>query len=169
MSFWQIIYSVLLILAYPFLIFGSLINQKLKASRRGQTAIWPKLAEFKKNRQPGRKVIWLHAASAGEFEQLQPLIKRLSAGDYHLVQTVTSVTIFQKINDDPRFDCICFLPWDLPRRTQRFIRELKPHIFINTRHDLWFNLLSACRLEKVPTVLINANLYEASSRLRWWN
>jgi 3-deoxy-D-manno-octulosonic-acid transferase len=165
----QFIYNILTGLLYPFLLVASFFHSKLGASRNGQRDIWQKLDAFNNKRIPGKKVIWLHAASAGEFEQLQPLINRLFNRNYHLVQTVTSVTIFRKIKDDPRFDCLCYLPWDLSGRSRRFVQMLKPDIFINTRHDLWFNLLRACRLEKVPTVLVNANLYTASTRLRWWN
>ncbi len=166
---WQTIYSLLTILLYPFLLIASLFHPKVKASRKGQSEIWQKLDYFNQKRIHGRKVIWLHAASAGEFEQLRPLIQRLSSRDYHLVQTVSSVTIFRKIKNDVRMNCLCYLPWDLPWRTRCFVRRLRPDIFINTRHDLWFNLLRACRLEKVPTVFINANLYADSKRLRWWN
>lgn len=168
-GYWFYVYSVLSYFLFPFLYVASFFSKKLKASRKGQAAIWRKLEDFNDKRLPLKKVIWLHAASAGEFEQLRPLITRLSSRDYHLVQTVTSATIYRGIAGDSRFDCLCYLPWDLPTRTKRFISKLKPDIFINTRHDLWFNLLRSLNRAKIPSVLINANLYQNSARLKWWS
>ena len=133
----------------------------------GQREITDHLVRFNRKRDPQKKVIWLHAASAGEFEQIKPLVNRLT-GDkrYHLVQTVTSPTIYLKIFTDKRFDAILYLPWDLPWRVNRFIHRLQPTIFINTRHDLWPNLLRTLRRNQIPSILINANLYGSSKRLQ---
>ncbi|MCF7796630.1 MAG: hypothetical protein K9N11_04180 [Lentisphaeria bacterium] len=162
-----IAYNLVLVFAYPVFWVVSFLNVKLRDGLSGQREIRENLSRFNARRVSGRSVIWLHAASAGEFEQMKPLISRL-AGDerYHLVQTVTSPTIYLKIFTDKRFDAILYLPWDLPWRVSRFVRRLQPTIFINTRHDLWPNLLRTLKREKIPSILINANLYGSSKRLR---
>jgi len=163
-------YNFLLILVFPIFWVVSFFNHKLRDGLSGQREIADHLKRFNRKRDPMKKVIWLHAASAGEFEQMKPLVSRL-AGDsrYHLIQTVTSPTIYLKIFTDKRFDAVIYLPWDLPWRVSRFIRRLQPTIFINTRHDLWPNLLRSLKKNHVPSILINANLYGSSKRLRpYW-
>jgi len=165
-----ITYNFLLILVFPIFWVVSFFNHKLRDGLSGQREIADHLKRFNRKRDPMKKVIWLHAASAGEFEQMKPLVSRL-AGDsrYHLIQTVTSPTIYLKIFTDKRFDAVIYLPWDLPWRVSRFIRRLQPTIFINTRHDLWPNLLRSLKKNHVPSILINANLYGSSKRLRpYW-
>lgn len=161
------LYNVLLIMAFPIFWIVSFFNHKLRDGLSGQREIPEQLVRFNHQRDAKKKVIWLHAASAGEFEQMKPLVSRL-AGDprYHLVQTVTSPTIYLKIFTDKRFDVVTYLPWDLPWRVSRFIKRLQPTIFINTRHDLWPNLLRSLRKNRIPSILINANLYGSSKRLR---
>lgn len=162
-----IAYNLVIILAYPVFWMVSFFNHKLRDGLSGQREISENLSRFNARRISGKSVIWLHAASAGEFEQMKPLISRL-AGDarYHLVQTVTSPTIYLKIFTDKQFDAILYLPWDLPWKVSRFVRQLQPKIFINTRHDLWPNLLRALKQRQIPSILINANLYGSSKRLR---
>ncbi len=160
-------YNILLTLAFPVAWIVSFFNHKLRDGLSGQREISDNLAAFNRKRDPRKLVIWLHAASAGEFEQIKPLVSRLAGNArFHLIQTVTSPTIYFKIFTDKRFDAILYLPWDLPWRVNRFIRQLKPTIFINTRHDLWPNLLRALRRNQIPSILINANLYGSSKRLR---
>lgn len=161
------IYNVLLILAFPIFWVVSFFNHKLRDGLSGQREITEHLERFNRICDSKKKIIWLHAASAGEFEQIKPLVSRL-AGDarYNLIQTVTSPTIYLKIFTDKRFDAVIYLPWDLPWRVGRFIKRLQPTIFINTRHDLWPNLLRSLRNNRVPSILINANLYGSSKRLR---
>lgn len=113
-----------------------------------------------------KPVVWLHAASAGEFEQIRPVLSRLKHKNIHVFQTLTSSTIYYKVSHSGDFDGVCFLPWDLYARVNRFIRILKPDLFINTRHDLWPNLLLALKRNEVRSVLINANLYANSLRLK---
>lgn len=79
---------------------------------------------------------------------------------------MTSSTIYYKVSQSDLFDGVCFLPWDLYFRVDRFIKTLKPDIFINTRHDIWPNLLLALNKRGVRNILVNANLYTTSLRLK---
>ncbi len=160
------LYNGLLVLAWPFIWLFTFFNSKLQGSLAGQREIRGALERFNRKRPENRPVIWLHAASAGEFEQLKPLIKRLSQAPVALFQTFTSPTIYFKAWNYDGLHGSTYLPWDLPWKVKRFVKELKPDLFINTRHDLWPNLLRACRRAGIPTWFINANLYHSSRRLR---
>ncbi len=96
---------------------------------------------------------------------MQPVLTRLSKLDVYIFQTFTSATIYYKASQNKIFDGVCFLPWDLYSRVHRFVTLLNPDLFINTRHDIWPNLLLSLKRNRVRNILINANLYENSARL----
>lgn len=145
----------------------SYFNDKFGQSLAGQKKIWASLEKFNQLvRENPMPVVWLHAASAGEYEQLRPVLTRLRHEDVHVFQTLTSSTIYFKVSQSDDFDGVSYLPWDLYTRVNRFIRTLRPAVFINTRHDLWPNLLLAVKKNRIRSVLINANLYSNSLRLK---
>jgi len=162
-----LIYNIVLTFIVPFVWVMAFFNDKLGQSLAGQKDVKRRVLSFRNKVEADPKpVIWLHAASAGEFEQIKPLLSRLSKLDVYVFQTFTSATIFYKSSQDRRFHGVCFLPWDLYPRVRRFVTLLKPDIFINTRHDVWPNLYLAVKQAGVRSVLINANLYAESMRLK---
>ena len=162
-----ILYNILLFVALPFIWVVSYFNDKLGRNLAGQRDLWRALERFNnKVKDEQKPVIWLHAASAGEFEQIRPVLSRLKHKNVYVFQTLTSSTIYYKVSQSNDFDGVSFLPWDLPRRLDRFIRTLRPSLFINTRHDLWPNLLRSLQKHDIRSVLINANLYQNSLRLK---
>jgi len=159
-------YNLCLLIALPFIWVIAFFNAKLGDSLSGQKELFTRLDNFNLDyANDQRPRVWLHAASAGEFEQLKPLLDRLIKQDVLIFQTFTSTTIYYKAAHDKRFNGVCFLPWDLYHRVSRFIKLLQPDIMINTRHDIWPNLLLALHRHHVRNVLINANLYANSKRL----
>ena len=162
-----LLYNLILTAALPFAWVAAYFNDKLGGSLTGQQDIKAQLATFRRKVDKDPKpVVWLHAASAGEFEQIKPLLARIKAYDVYLFQTFTSATIYYKAYTHPLFDGVSFLPWDTWLRTRRFIKRLQPTLFINTRHDLWPNLLTHLKGQGVRNILINANLYPNSKRLQ---
>lgn len=158
------LYSAILIFSYPLLFLFSLFNSKLKASRKGQGRA-DEIAEYLEN---NRNIIWFHAASAGEYEQISTLANKLYLTDrYRLILSVSSSTIMEKLTDHHIFEAVFYNPWDLPIRCAHYVNRIRPDIYINTRHDIWFNLLFSLKKAGTKTVLINANLYEGSTRLKW--
>jgi len=160
-------YNILLIIALPFIWLVSYFNDKLGQNLAGQKDIWRTLRIFNKLvKDDPKPVIWLHAASAGEFEQIKPVLARLKEKPVYVFQTLTSSTIYYKVSQSDDFDGVCFLPWDMYPRVNKFVKALNPSLFINTRHDLWPNLLLSLRKNGVRNILINANLYSNSVRLK---
>lgn len=119
-------------------------------------------------RKDGRTVLLTHAASAGEFEQLKPLLRRMDRERYILVQSFFSPTIYDRECDSPLFDVACYHPLDFRSRAQDFFQRLRPAHYLVTRHDLWPNHLAIAQGMGIRTILINANLHPKSMRLHPW-
>ncbi|MEX0730930.1 MAG: lipid IV(A) 3-deoxy-D-manno-octulosonic acid transferase [Aquisalimonadaceae bacterium] len=160
----QFVYSGLLYLALPLLLLHLLLGARRHpgylhrvSERFGITAVAPGA--------PG--CIWIHAVSVGEVQAALPLVKMLkkaSAGRSVLVTTTTptgSDAVRRLLGDSVRH---CYLPWDLPGCTARFLDHQQPAAALIVETELWPNLFSACERRGIPLLLINARLSSRSAR-----
>ncbi len=159
------LYNIILLILFPFIYIGFIFHnkgrehllQQLKSIRDAK-----KIMIEKKN---SRKVVIFHAASAGEFEQIKPILKRIDRDKYFLLQTFYSPTIYNKEKNTILADAICYHPLDFIWSAIYFFWVFKPDFFIITRHDIWPNHLIFAKLFGARTHLINANLHKESLRL----
>ena len=115
-----------------------------------------------------KKVLLFHAASAGEFEQLKPILKQINRQKYFVLQTFSSPTIYTKEKNNLLFDASCYHPYDFFWSSLAFFSKIKPDAYIITRHDIWpFHLLNANRLN-IKIFYINANFHKNSIWMKWY-
>ena len=78
------------------LYFVSLFNYKIRANH---VYFYYRLFKIKKKIQlsaQGKSILLFHAASAGEYEQLKPILRLVDKNKYFVIQSFTSSTIFKK-------------------------------------------------------------------------
>jgi 3-deoxy-D-manno-octulosonic-acid transferase len=156
----------------PLAIGGALALPAVRAKwvrrrRSGEHTVATAAARVAELRRDGRRVLLCHAASAGEFEQLRPLLRRLDRRRFIVVQTFFSPTIFEREAATPLADAACYHPLDWPWAALDLFDRIHPDDYLITRHDIWPNHLLAARRAGIRTVLINANLHVDSRRLRF--
>lgn len=115
----------------------------------------------------GRALLIVHAASAGEFEQLKPLLSIIDRKRYFVLQTFSSPTIYNKEKGSPHFDAVCYHPKDSFVSAILFFKKTRPLAYVVNRHDLWPSHIVASSLLRIKTVFINANIYENSLRFKF--
>ena len=103
------------------------------------------------------QVIWLHAASLGEYEQGLPILKRLRElyPEKKLVVTFFSPSGYEAKKHSKEADVILYLPLDLPRRVDRFLHLLHPQMAIFVKYEFWPNYLLALKDRGIPTYLVS--------------
>ena len=103
------------------------------------------------------QVIWLHAASLGEYEQGLPILKRLRElyPEKKLVITFFSPSGYEAKKHSKEADVILYLPLDLPRRVNRFLHLLHPQMAIFVKYEFWPNYLLALKDRGIPTYLVS--------------
>ena len=67
--------------------------------------------DIKKNKS-NKKTVLFPAASAGEFEQLKPILKNIDKNHFFIIQSFSSPTIFNKERNHNLFDIACYHPYD---------------------------------------------------------
>jgi len=149
---------ILLLLLY----ISSFFNFKIKNNLFFYKSILNNHKEkIKSNTKP---VLLFHAASAGEFEQLKPVLKRIDRDKYFIIQSFTSSTIYDKSNVWKSYvDIGCYQPFDiLFRASKYFFNFIKPKCYIITRHDIWPKYIVEAKKQGIPIIIINANIHKNS-------
>ena len=85
----------------------------------------------------GKKYIWVHTASLGEFEQGRPVIERIRREhpDYGVVLTFFSPSGYEVRKNYDGADVVCYLPFDLPKRVTEFLDTVKPVMAIFVKYE----------------------------------
>ena len=163
----MILYIVYLLL-FPVIIILvlllSLINQKIRKNLINGFITRKQAKTYLSKYSLGKNIIITHAASAGEFEQLKPLLRKIDKSKYFIVQTFLSPTIYESENGNDLFDVSCYHPLDFPWSAFIFFNSFKPTMYLTTRHDIWPHHLVIAKLLNIKCYLINANLYQNSKR-----
>ena len=155
-----IIYLLLSPFFWLILLLSSLFNYKVRHNFfHSKSTI--KLAE-KKRTKTSKTVLLFHAASAGEFEQLKPILAEIDRTKYFIIQSFTSPTIYSKEKNNNIIDVVCYQPFDLIWLSYIYFKAINPHKYIITRHDIWPTHLFITHNMKIDTYLINGNIHKNS-------
>ena len=134
---------------------AALRNHKAALLARGQEDIYPRL---EKSVGANERWIWLHAASLGEFEQGRPILEQLRKDhpEYKVLLTFFSPSGYEVRKNYGGADCVCYLPFDTPKRVKRFLDIVKPEMAIFVKYEFWRNYLEALHQRGIPTYLVSA-------------
>lgn len=136
---------------------AALLNvKKAKQFVLGRSNWRQKLSEALANNS--KPVIWMHAASAGEFEQGRPLLEKIRENhpSHFIVLTFFSPSGYEFRKNYSGADYIAYLPLDTHKNSTDFIRLLKPDLALFVKYEFWPNLLKACKEHSIPTILFSS-------------
>ncbi len=130
---------------------------KLLAPFNSKAALWVKgrkglIQQIKNSMQLNEQpIIWMHAASLGEFEQGRPVIEavRKQYPEAKLVLTFFSPSGYEIRKDYDQVDLVCYLPADTPANVNRFLDAVQPDIALFIKYEFWHNYLH--ELKKNPS------------------
>lgn len=104
------------------------------------------------------KVIWVHVASLGEFEQGLPIIEKLKIEypSYKILVTFFSPSGYEVKKNTPAADIVTYLPMDTKANVNRFLSLTRPKLAIFVKYEIWPNYLKKLKKNGVPTILVSA-------------
>ncbi len=131
----------------------ALFDKKIKLFVIGRKASFNKLSSVKND----PNVIWIHAASLGEFEQGRPIIEKLKSENptYKIVLTFFSPSGYEIRKNYELADVVCYLPMDSKSNVRRFLQIVNPSLAIFIKYEFWPNYLHALKERNIPTILIS--------------
>lgn len=137
----------------------SLFNSKTKKGIRGRK----QSVSIVKEKLQGNKVIWMHAASLGEYEQGLPVLEKLKEQfpDHKTLVTFFSPSGYENIRKRKSIaDAVCYLPFDRTKDIKEFISTFETEIFFTVKYDYWYNLLTELKNQGAKVYVISALFYE---------
>jgi 3-deoxy-D-manno-octulosonic-acid transferase len=141
----------------------SLFNDKTKKGVEGRKKSLQKVkSAFSKT----DKVIWMHAASLGEYEQGLPVLEQLKENfpDHKILVTFFSPSGYEHVVKKKNIaDAICYLPFDKKSSVKEFISQFDVQLFFTVKYDYWYNLLEELKNKGAKTYVISALFYERQS------
>lgn len=139
---------------------GAVFNYKLKkglAGRRQSCDLVKAKFSTKDN------IIWMHAASLGEYEQGLPVLEKLK--DQYPTHKIL-VTFFSPsgydnvIKKNTIADVVCYLPFDTEKWVKEFTSNFRTDIFFTVKYDYWYHLLKDLKSQGTKIYVVSALFYE---------
>lgn len=157
MKFFYNIFVNLLIAAMKI---GAFFNYKLKKGLAGRRQSCKKV---KSAFSPTDRVIWMHAASLGEYEQGLPVLEKLKENflEHKILITFFSPSGYENVIKKKHIaDVICYLPFDRKKEVKEFVSTFNTEIFFTVKYDYWYNLLNELRNQGTKIYVVSALFYE---------
>lgn len=116
------------------------------------------------------RVLWVHAASLGEFEQGRPVIEsfREKFPGWQIVLSFFSPSGYEIRKNYPQADFICYLPADTRRNARDFLDLIRPDAVVFVKYEFWANYLSELKRRDIPTLLVSALFRPGQPFFRWY-
>jgi len=145
----------------------AIFHPKIKLFVQGRSQTFSIL---KNKIQKENKVIWIHAASLGEFEQGLPVIEKLKATypNYKILITFFSPSGYEVKKNTDVADAVVYLPLDTRKNAKRFIETVNPVLAIFVKYEIWPNYVEELKEKKVPILLISAIFRKEQVFFKWY-
>lgn len=154
----MVFYTIGIYLFNACLHIGSFFSDKLKKLVTGQKST---IQRFKTSPEPfpGQKLVWMHCASLGEFEQGRMVLELLKKNrpDIKIALSFFSPSGYEMRKNWPGADIIFYFPPDIPGYANRLIEWLKPDICLLVKYDFWWNHLIRLQKNNIPVLLLAAH------------
>jgi 3-deoxy-D-manno-octulosonic-acid transferase len=161
------LYNIFLFLFKAGTHIASLFNVKAKKWVQGRQHVFEKL---EKAIPRDEKIIWVHCASLGEFEQGKPIIEKLKAQDtrHRILLTFFSPSGYEAQKNYKGADWIFYLPIDGPGNARRFLEIVHPALVIFVKYEFWYYYLKKIKYRNIPLLLVSALFRKEMSFFKWY-
>lgn len=141
----------------------SLFNDKTKKGVEGRKESLQKVKAAFSKTDP---VIWMHAASLGEYEQGLPVLEQLKAKwpDHKILVTFFSPSGYENVIKRKHIaDVICYLPFDKKSHVKEFVSQFSVKLFFTVKYEYWYHLLQELKNQGAKIYVISALFYDGQS------
>lgn len=149
------IYNLLVYISWFHLRIVALFHKKINLFVKGRKNTFSILGQKLKKED---KVIWMHVASLGEFEQGLPIIEKLKAEypSYKILVTFFSPSGYEVKKNTKSADIVCYIPIDTLKNARQFMSTVNPELAIFVKYEIWPNFLRELKQRNIPTILVSA-------------
>jgi len=144
-------------------------NKKAKRWIAGRKGIFKKL----RNTVSGfsnQKIIWMHCASLGEFEQGRPVLQKLKETNstVKIIISFFSPSGFEIVKNNKEFTNIFYLPMDSKLHAEKWMNILKPDLVLWVKYEYWHYYLKEIQKRNIPLLMISGIYRESQTFFKWY-
>lgn len=146
----------------------SFSNPKARLWLNGRKDIFSHLQiAFKDN---SSKVIWMHCASLGEFEQGRPIIEKLKqqTPEYKFLITFFSPSGFEIQKNYKGANWVFYLPIDTAKNARIFYKIVNPAMVIFVKYEFWYHHIKEAKTQNIPLLLVSGIFRESQPFFKWY-
>ncbi len=105
-----------------------------------------------------KKVVWMHCASLGEFEQGRPVLENLKRyyPEVCIVLTFFSPSGYEEKKTYEGADFIFYLPVDSAGNAKEFLNIINPALILWVKYEYWYYYITEVKRRNIPLLLISA-------------
>ena len=146
---------------------ASLWRSKLKLFIDGRKDIF---STIDKLRDPQKKLLWVHVASLGEYEQGRPIIKAFKRihPETQVLLSIFSPSAYQVIKSKKKADILVYLPLDTKKNAKKFLKVANPSSAVFIKYEIWPNFLSEIKKNAIPSILVSAIFRPSQIYFKWY-
>ena len=106
--------------------------------------------------------LWVHAASVGELNAAEPLLRALVDAQQRrvVITTLTHTGAAEAHRRFARCDAVrhLFAPLDTSASVSRWLDHTRPRALVLVETEVWPVMLEACRRRSIPVAMVNARI-----------
>jgi len=148
-------------------------NEKARFFHRGQKQVFSILEA---SDLTGERIIWVHCASLGEFEQGRPVIEAIKSKypSCKIVLTFFSPSGYEVRKNYAVADVVCYLPVDTKTNVKRFLDLVNPEMAFFVKYEFWKNYIEELNRRNIPLYLVSAIFrkeqlfFKSGLRAKWY-
>lgn len=170
----RFLYNLFIQLYFGAVSIAAIWNKKAAQWKTGRKHLFAELEQtflpshsFEKKPQ---NIIWIHSASAGEFEQAKPVIEALKKHfpEHKILVTFFSPSGYAVGKKFAPADFIFYLPLDTKTNAEKFVRIVQPKLVLFVKYDFWYHHLKIIHDKKIPLLLVSAIFRKDQAFFKWY-
>lgn len=120
--------------------------------------------------KPNDKVVWMHCASLGEFEQGRPLLEEIKSRypDSKILLTFFSPSGYEIRKNYNGADSVMYLPMDGATNAKDFLNLVQPRLAIFVKYEFWHYYLTELKQRNIETILVSGIFRSSQPFFQWW-
>lgn len=161
----MIFYDFFVRLYYIGIVIASLFYSKAKKWRQGRRDLFRTIDIPVHNR-----VIWMHCASLGEYEQGRPVLEALKQKypSHTIVLTFFSPSGYEVRYNSAKADYVFYLPLDTAKNARLFLDRIHPECILFVKYEFWYHFINQAYQRNIPLYLISGIFRKQQWFFKWY-
>ena len=150
------IYQLLSYLLIPIILLN--LYFRIISNKEDKNRYRERFGKSKKNLNLTKKILWIHAASIGEFKSCKLVIDNYH-NDFLILVTTTTKSSAEYIYKFYKGKILHqYIPFDISIWCARFLNNWRPNLVLWIESDIWPNMLNEIKKRDINSLFVNARV-----------